>query len=157
MALVVCDTRSIADTPQAVAGRTEMAMRVLAEGIEPVATAMLPKFFGPETVAKQSPCIADTVAAMHRASPAGIAAALMAMAGRPDMTAPLAEIKVPTLVVVGEHDVISPVEEMRGIAARIPGAEFVVIPAAGHMTPLEEPAAFNAALQRFLREKADWA
>jgi pimeloyl-ACP methyl ester carboxylesterase len=61
------------------------------------------------------------------------------------------------LVVVGEHDVISPVEEMRGIAERIPGAEFVVIPGAGHMSPLENPAAFNAALERFLHERTGWA
>jgi len=156
-ALVVCDTRSIADTPQAVAGRMELTKRVLAEGIDPVKAAMMPKLFGPETVAKQLPCIADTVAAIERASPIGVAAALVAMAGRPDMTASLAEIRVPTLVVVGEHDVISPVEEMRGIAERVPGAEFVVIPGAGHMSPLENPAAYNAALERFLREKTGWA
>jgi pimeloyl-ACP methyl ester carboxylesterase len=156
-ALVVCDTRSIADTPQAVAGRMELTKRVLAEGIEPVKAAMMPKFFGQETLAKQLPCIADTAAAIERASPAGVAAALGAMAGRPDMTASLREIRVPTLVVVGEHDVISPVEEMRGIAERIPGAEFVVIPGAGHMSPLENPAAFNAALERFLHERTGWA
>ena len=156
-ALVVCDTRSFADTPQAVAGRFALGARVLAEGIEPVAAAMLPKFFGPDTVAKQLPCIADTVAAMHRASPAGVAAALGAMARRPDMAASLAEIHVPTLVVVGEHDAISPVEEMRGIAERVPGAEFVVIPGAGHMSPLEDPATFNAALDHFLRERAGWS
>ena len=150
---MVCDTRSIADTPQAVAGRMELTKRVLAEGIEPVAAAMLPKLFGPETVAKQLPCIADTGGAIDRASPAGVAAALGAMAGRPDMTASLADIRVPTLVVVGEHDVISPVEEMRGIAERIPGAEFVVIPGAGHMSPLENPAAFNAALENFCATK----
>jgi pimeloyl-ACP methyl ester carboxylesterase len=154
--LVVCDTRSIADTPQAVAGRMELTKRVLAEGIEPVAAAMLPKLFGPETVAKQLPCIADTVAAMHRASPAGVAAALGAMARRPDMTSSLADIRVATLVVVGEDDAISPVEEMRGIAERIAGAEFVVIPGAGHMSPREDAATFNAALAGFLREKAGW-
>ncbi len=156
-ALLVCDTRSIADTPQAAAGRMELTKRVLAEGIEPVKAAMMPKFFGPETVAKRLPCIADTAAAIERASPAGVAAALGAMAGRPDMTPSLTDIRVPSLVVVGEHDVISPVEEMRGIAERIPGAEFVVIPGAGHMSPLENPAAFNAALETFLREKSGWA
>jgi pimeloyl-ACP methyl ester carboxylesterase len=156
-ALVVCDTRSIADTPQAAAGRMELIKGVLTEGIEPVAAAMLSKLLGPETMAKRATCIADTLAAIRRASPAGVAAALGAMAGRPDMTAALAEIRVPTLVVVGEHDAISPVEEMRGIAERIPAAEFVVIRGAGHMSPLENPAAFNAALERFLREKVGWA
>ncbi len=122
-ALVACDTRSIADTPQARAGHDqESTKRVLTEGIEPVVAAMLPKFFGPNTVAKQLPCVADTVAAIGRAWPGGIAAALGAMASRPDMTAALAEIRVPTIVVCGELDAISSVEEMRGIAERIPGA-----------------------------------
>ncbi|HEX3998623.1 MAG TPA: alpha/beta fold hydrolase [Pirellulales bacterium] len=155
-ALVVCDTRAIADSPQAAAGRAELAKRTLTEGTEPVVAAMLPKFFGPETIAQQRPCVADTVAAMHRASPIGIASALGAMATRPDMTASLAEIRVPTLVVVGEHDVISTADEMHGIAERIADAELVVIPGAGHISPLEDPEAFNHALERFLREKAGW-
>ena len=78
------------------------------------------------------------------------------MARRPDMTKSLATIHVPALVVVGEHDAISSVEEMRGIAEQIPDAKLVVIPEAGHMSPLENPAAFNAAIERFLREKAIW-
>ena len=72
------------------------------------------------------------------------------MANRPDASDMLAGINVPTLVVVGEHDTLSPPAEMRGIAEQIPGAEFALIPAAGHMSPLENPGAFNAALIRFL-------
>lgn len=155
-ALVVCDTRSADDTPQAVTGRFVLAARVVAEGIEPVAAAMLPKLFAPGNVERQPSFVADTAAVIRRASPIGIAEALVAMAGRPDMTASLGEIRLPTLAVVGEHDAISPVEEMRGIAERIRGAEFVVIPGAGHMSPLEEPTAFNAALERFLRQRAGW-
>ena len=121
--------------------RMELAKRVLAEGIEPVAAAMLPKFFGP-VHGRQAKHRASRKpdSDSSRASPAGVAAALGAMASRPDMTDSLAEIRVPTLVVVGEHDAISPVEEMRGIAERIPGAEFAVIPGGRHMSPLENPA-----------------
>ena len=72
------------------------------------------------------------------------------------MTAGLSEIRVPTLVVVGEQDAISSVAEMQDIAQKIPDAELVVIPGAGHMSPLEYPDVFNAALKRFLREKAGW-
>jgi pimeloyl-ACP methyl ester carboxylesterase len=57
---------------------------------------------------------------------------------------------VPTLVIVGEHDAISPPEEMKAIAAAIPGAELVVIPDAGHMTTMENPRAVNAALAAFV-------
>ena len=67
------------------------------------------------------------------------------MAQRPDMTAALPEIRCPTLVVVGSEDASSPPAEMRGMAAAIPAARFVEIPAAGHLSPLEQPAAVNAA------------
>jgi 3-oxoadipate enol-lactonase len=155
-ALVACDTRSIADAPQAVAGRAELAKRTLAEGTEPVAAAMLPKLFAAATITHDKPCIAKVRSSIHRASREGIATALAAMASRPDMTEALSSIQVPTLVVVGEEDAISSVDEMRGIAARINGAEFVVIRGAGHMSPLESPAEFNSALQRFLNERAGW-
>ena len=72
-------------------------------------------------------------------NPRGIAAAARGMAERPDMTSALAEIGCPTLVIVGQDDVISPPAEMRAIAQAIPGAKFVEIPAAGHMSPLENP------------------
>ncbi|HXT58560.1 MAG TPA: alpha/beta fold hydrolase [Pirellulales bacterium] len=148
--LVLCDTRAAADSPEAAANRWKVAEQVLAEGAEVVAQAMLPKLFGKRTVAEQP----ETVAAMRRVmaatKPAAIAAAQRGMAARSDSTALLPEIRVPTLVVVGAEDAIAPVEEMRSMAAAIPGAEFVVVPGAGHMAPLENPAAFNAALREFL-------
>ena len=57
----------------------------------------------------------------------------------------------PALVIVGAEDVISPVDEMRQIAAGLPHARLAVIPDAGHMAPLENPAAVNRELEEFLR------
>ena len=115
-----------------------------------IAEAMLPKLFWAKTVEAGSAAVSGTRQAIERNPPEGIAAALRGMAERPNVTPDLAKIKTPTLVVVGEHDVISTVDEMRGIAGEIPGAEFVVIPNAGHMAPLENPTAFNTALDKFL-------
>jgi pimeloyl-ACP methyl ester carboxylesterase len=151
--LVACDTRAIADTPQVAEGRETLARRVLAEGTDCVAEAMLPKLFNPDMRARHPQAAAETRAVIGRASRPGVAAALRGMAIRPDVTELLAGIAVPTLVVVGAHDVISPVAEMRGIAEQIPRAEFVEIPDAGHMSPLENPAAFNAALEKFLHQR----
>jgi len=83
-------------------------------------------------------------------SPQGVAAALRGMAQRHDFTGDLPRISVPTLVIVGQHDAISTVDEMRGVAQAIGESEFVVIPDAGHMTPVENPAAFNEAIVQFL-------
>jgi pimeloyl-ACP methyl ester carboxylesterase len=72
------------------------------------------------------------------------------MAARPDMAGFLPTIRVPTLCVVGVEDALSPPAEMRAVAAAIPNAEFVEIPAAGHMAPMENPSAVNDALVRFI-------
>jgi 3-oxoadipate enol-lactonase len=150
--LVVCDTRAAADTPEARAGRAALAAKVLDVGPQAAADAMLPKLFAPESERENPAAIAATRAVILRTSAAGIAAALDGMAKRPDVTDMLGGIAVRTLVIVGEHDAISPPAEMRGIADRIPGAEFAVIKRAGHMSPLEEPDAFNEALGRFFGE-----
>ena len=82
--------------------------------------------------------------------PAGFVGGLEAMKGRPDSLPRLAAIKVPTLVLVGEHDSPSPPEVVKVWQQRIPGSELVVIPDAGHLSNLENPDAFNAALTDFL-------
>ena len=142
---------TVADSAEAAAGREMLSRRVLAEGVSVAAEAMLPRLFDDAMQAEHPQCVRETREMMARATPAGVAAALRGMAIRPDIIpGMLAEIAIPTLVIVGEHDVISPVEEMHGIAATIPAAEFQMIPHAGHMSPLENPTAFNTALDGFL-------
>ena len=85
--------------------------------------------------------------------PEGIAAAQRGMAERPDVAHLLSQITCPTLVVVGQQDVISTVDEMRGIATSIPGAQMAVIPSAGHMAPVENPEEVNRVIREFLDEK----
>lgn len=150
--LVLCDTRAMPDTPAAAQGRYELAEKVLKEGALPVADAMVPKLFAPASLEKRSNLTAIQRDIILKTSPEGMAAALRGMAVRSDFRSQLAKIAVPTLVIVGEHDEISTVDEMRSIAAGIPDAKFVVIPQAGHMSPLEEPDAFLAALVPFLEQ-----
>src|SRR5437763_1865559 len=80
----------------------------------------------------------------------GSAAALRGMAERPDVTDELGKINVPALLICGEHDGISPPSEMRQIADHMPHARFVEIAGAGHMSPLEQPGAVNAAIREFV-------
>ena len=128
-----------------------MADIVSKEGPEPVAWAMMPKLFAP-VVTPQQQTLADLVRKMVlETDPVAIAAAHRGMAIRPDVTSLLPNLRFPTLVIVGEHDVISPPQEMRTIADAIPQARFVQIPAAGHMAPMENPAAVNRAISVFLQ------
>jgi len=71
------------------------------------------------------------------------------MRERPDQTATLPRIAVPTLVMVGEEDAISTPAEARRMAEAIPGSTFVTIPAAAHLTPMERPGAVADALADF--------
>jgi pimeloyl-ACP methyl ester carboxylesterase len=148
--LVLCDTRAAADTPEVAAGRLAMAERVLREGPGPLVEGMIPRLFAAETARQRPHVVAGLRRVMMGNDPRGIAAAARGMARRPDATPTLGDIACPTLVLVGQHDSISPPAEMRSIAAAIRRAQFVEIPGSGHMTPLEKPSEVNAALEAFL-------
>ena len=153
--LVVADTRSVGDTAEVARGRLMMAQRVETEGksaLVEVAEMMLPKLFCEATWRERPELVEQTREVILATPPAGMAAAQRGMAARPDVGDWLAEMALPVLVVAGAEDAISPPEEMRGIAESLPSARFHVVPSAGHMAPLEQPADFNAALESFLHE-----
>ena len=148
--LILCDTRAAADSPEAAANRLKMADIVIKEGPEPVVWAMMPKLFAP-IKSPSHQLLENRVRAMvMNTSPTAIAAAHRGMAVRPDMSSRLSELDLPALVICGEHDVISPPGEMRAIAEALPQSQFVSIPDAGHMAPMENPIAVNRAIRKFL-------
>lgn len=152
--LILCDTRSAADSPEAAEGRKKLAAQALAEGADVVARAMLPKLFSDSTRNKHPELVESMRQVILATAPATIAAAALGMATRPDVTEWLADIRVPTLVIVGEHDVITPVSEMRGLVDAIPDSVWVEVPEAGHMSPLENPEVVNTSMQEFLMRGA---
>ena len=150
-ALMLMDTRAVADDEAGRATRLKMADKIGEWGAARVAELMRPKLFAPGT----PDAIVDAVSrAIAATAPATIAASQRAMAARPDSTERLASIDLPTLVVCGADDAISPSDEMQTIAEAIPGARFVEIAGAGHMAPVEQPDAVNAALADFARDLA---
>lgn len=150
--LILCDTRAAADTPEAAAGRLATAAAVLDQGTDQLTEGLLERLFAARTW-QDSPALVESTRQVMRRTPApAVAAALRGMAQRDDMTEALPRIHVPALVICGEHDLISPPDEMRGMAAALPRAEYVPIAGAGHMAPLEQPAAVNRAIRRFLAE-----
>jgi len=148
--LVLQDTRAGADTAEARASRATLASRVLEEGAEAAADAFLPKLVG-ETTQCENP---ELVGFLHErilaTSPVGIAQALHGLGTRADSHETLGHIQVPTLVVVGEEDVLTPPAESESMAAAITGSRLEVIPGAGHLSNLENPSAYHTVLARFL-------
>src|SRR5262249_42629481 len=102
------------------------------EGPGAAARAMLPKLFAPNTAERRPELVSHWEQQIANAPAAGIIAATRGLAERPDARPYLPQIAQPTLVVVGEHDAISPVTEMRELASQIPQSHFAVIPTAGH-------------------------
>jgi pimeloyl-ACP methyl ester carboxylesterase len=149
--LMLIDTRASADTPQAALGREELAQRVLAaDSAEPAVEAMLPRLFGETTRLNRPEVIAQMRERMLRTPARAVAGALRGMAARLDRTAELGRIAVPTLVMVGAEDVLTPPSEAKAMADAIPNARYVEIPGAGHLAPLENPSVANGAMFAFL-------
>jgi pimeloyl-ACP methyl ester carboxylesterase len=153
-ALIVCDSRAVADNEKAAAGRLETATKVEQLGPQIVADAMLPKLFPASAIERKAPFVEATRQVMLGSPRPGVAAALRGMAKRPDFTGELAKIDVPTLILCGEEDAIAPVDEMKSIAEAIPNGQFVGIQGAGHMAPLEKPDEVNTAIRNFAKSLA---
>lgn len=144
--LVLADTRAAADTADGRAARDRMLALVARDGPPGVAREMLPKLLG-ETTRRDQPDLIDAVQRLiEHNSPDGIAAAVRAMKDRPDSTPRLSSFTCPVTVVCGDEDVITTVTESEALHRAIPGSRFVRIAAAGHLSNLENPAAFTAAL-----------
>jgi 3-oxoadipate enol-lactonase len=151
--LVLADTRSQADTPEGVESRKKMLALVRDKGPAAVADEMIPKLVGEETRREHPDIVARVRELIVANSAEAIAGAITALMTRPDSTALLANIHCPTLIVVGEADAITPPALSKGMAQAIGGSQLEVIPQAGHLANLEQPAQFNQALARFLTHR----
>jgi 3-oxoadipate enol-lactonase len=149
-ALVLADTRAVADTEEGKQNRELQAQRALQEGMAPIADAMLPKLVGPLTVAKRPDVVARVREMILKTDPTGAAAAQRGMAQRPDQTDLLSHINVPTLIIVGENDQLTPLAESEKMHRLIDGSRLEIIEGAGHVSNLEQAEAFNRVLADFL-------
>jgi 3-oxoadipate enol-lactonase len=148
--LVLADTRAEADTDEARERRRALIDLARREGSAAVAEQQLPSMLGRTTRETRPDVVASLRAMMASAPVDGIVAALEAMMARPDSTALLATIDVPTLLVAGEEDAITQPKEMRAMAERIPGARLVELPRAGHASNVEQPERFADAVASLL-------
>jgi 3-oxoadipate enol-lactonase len=149
-AFVLADTRATPDGEEERQRRLAMADEVERSGSAQAALdLMLPRLFAPSLW--QGAPARELVRAMIASTPArSIADGARGVAARPDSLAVLPGIDVPTLVIVGEHDLITPPAESTRMVDGLPNARLEVIPQAGHMANFENTDAFNEALARFL-------
>jgi pimeloyl-ACP methyl ester carboxylesterase len=134
-------------------GRMRLLEQARAEGIRAMALSWVQGMVHPSRL-KDRALIESIVAMFERRSVPEFAAQIRALLQRPDATSVLPRIACPTLLLCGEQDGWSPPAQHRAMAQLIPGSEFVSVPDSGHMSPLEQPAAVNAALHAWL-ERVD--
>ena len=149
-AVVLSNTRAIADSAQAQEGRAAAIALVDREGAAGIARDMSPKLLG-ESTRREQPDLEEAVKRLILVnSPEAITAALGALRDRPDSTGLLPSIKVPVLVIAGDEDSIVNTAESRALHAAIPGAQLVMPPRTGHLGNLEAPGPWSNAVDTFL-------
>jgi pimeloyl-ACP methyl ester carboxylesterase len=149
--LVLADTKAAADTAQAREGRARMLEVLRERGVAGVADEMIPKLLGTTTLARRPELVASVRTIIETNRPDGVRRAILRLRDRSDATAQLGRIDVPTLVVVGQEDTVTPRADAEALQRGIAGAVLREIPAGGHLASLEQPQAFDAALDSFLQ------
>ncbi len=151
-AMVLADTRAQADSEEGQVGRQSMAEVAFKDGASAIADIMIPKLLAPSTIEQRPEIVEEVRQMILQTSTAGIVVDLVAMATRPDSTDLLSTITCPTLVIVGEDDLATPVTESQYMAKRIQTSTLVTIRQAGHLSNFEQPITFNQAIQSFLEQ-----
>jgi pimeloyl-ACP methyl ester carboxylesterase len=148
--LVVCDSNASVDDEATRHGRYQMAERIDEEGIGFVPEVMLPRLLGDTSFHERAELVEEVRKWILSQDSGAVAAASIGMAEREDSRPMLRSLKIPVLAIAGQQD--SAHEATRAIADAAPNGHFVSIPRAGHLSNLEQPEKFNAALKQFLED-----
>ena len=145
------DTQAAADTPEATARRRgfiEQSKLGRFHGVQP---SLLPQIV--HRARREDSAVVQPILDMSKeVGAAGFINEQTAMSARPDSTHMLADIDVPTVVIVGRQDQSTPLPRSQEMAADIANARLVIIEECGHMSPLEKPTEVSAALRRWLTQ-----
>ena len=151
-ALGLCNTKAPADSPEARAARLQAATDVLERGTEPFIETMLARVLAKTTHENRPDLVDGARRMMRKMSPEDIAQVQRGMAERPDSVETLKTINVPTLIVTGDEDSLTGINEAELMRRHIPGNQLRVIPKAGHYSPWEQPEEATGLLRQFLDE-----
>jgi 3-oxoadipate enol-lactonase len=150
--LMLIDTKAEGDTPEGKQGRDKMIQLVREKGSASVAEQMMPKMLAPDADQNHPAIARELRQIMESCPPLTIEHALAAMRDRRDLTAALASIAVPTLIIVGEFDAITPPKMAEAMHHAIPRSKLVTIKGAGHMSPMEQPDQVTRAIADFISQ-----
>lgn len=149
--LILMDTRADADSAEARKAREVAAVTARESGAPAIAQEMTARLWAQASAQRIPDLVADISDRMGRTPVAGIVGALMTMRDRPDSLPLLRSLKgLPTLVLVGDEDHITPIDRAAVMAEAVEGAILREVPGAGHLPPLEQPEFTNRSIAEFL-------
>jgi len=149
-ALGLCNTKAPADSAEGRAGRLQAAKDVLEFGTEPFFEKMVGIVFGKTSREMRPDLVEGALRMMRKMSPRNVAEVQRGMAGRPDSVDILKTINVPTLILTGDEDGMTGVNEAELMRRHITGSELKVVPKAGHYAAWEQPELVARLLRQFL-------
>lgn len=149
-ALIICDTSSEADTNEAKLRRAATITAVKRDGVKAFAETFVKAVFAQESLEARTDTVQFIKGIIESTSPVGICGALLALAARTETTSALPNMKLPTLILVGELDKLTPPAISQMMHSRLPNSELRLIPRAAHLCNLENPKEFNRHLLDFL-------
>lgn len=148
--LILCDTRSQAETAESRAARLKSAADVLESGTEKFVDGIVQKVIGKTTLATRPDLVDGARRMMLKMSAEDVAQVQRGMAERPDSTPTLKAIDVPTLILVGEEDTLTTLADGESMRQHIPGSHLKVIPKAGHYAVWEQSEEVGKVLRQFV-------
>jgi 3-oxoadipate enol-lactonase len=150
--LILCDTKSGADTNEGKINRAMSIKKVNETGVKKYVGDFISNLFCEYSLENKKDLVQNTISDSEYFHPAGIKGCLLAMAGRTDTTEYLSKLEIPALVLCGEEDNLTTPDVMMGMADKIHNSEFYTIPRAGHLSPIENPDAVNKHIENFLKK-----
>ncbi len=152
-AAILCDTRAEADSDKGKLVRAQKINQINVDGLRAFVESFVPTCFAEKSKEDLKELYNEIINRSSGNDPIGVKGALIAMLSRTSTKRFLKEIKIPTLVIAGEKDALTPPSSMKKMAEKIKGAKFKIVPKAGHMSPIENPSFVNDAIKGFLKKK----
>ena len=149
-ALILCDTKSAADDNEGKLKRAAAIKQINSGDFDGFVESFVLNCFGKKFVEEKNTEFRKVVERSKTNSQLGVKGCLLAMAVRTDTTSTLSKINIPTLIICGTEDKLTPPEVMKAMGDKIPNSKFVMIDGAGHMTPIENPQIVNKSIKEFL-------
>ena len=150
-AVILCDTKSLPDNDEGKIKRADGVKMINNKGIEDFVNQFVPNCFSERFIREHKPEYERVLSRSKNSNAIGVKGCLLAMAARTDTSSYLSKISIPTLIICGTEDKLTPLEVMKSMAAKIKNSKYISVEGAGHMTPVEKPGIVNKAIKEFLK------